>query len=337
MSKKIIVVIILASLVLIAVSFFSGWTIRDRFFAKSYKASPLRLSGFNFTKPLLMCDTNPERKLPELKTLETGLNNFINAQEEAKNVDTVSVYFQDLKTDGRIDINKDEKFSPASLTKVPIMIAILKAAETNPDFLSKQIQYVGKDEFNSGQEIQPKESAKPGEYYTVENLIEKMIKYSDNNSFRYLETLISSAELKSFFSDLQVPFPINSNKPEEFNSMTTKDISYFFRVLYNATYLKDDLSEAALDILSQTDYKNGIVAGVPKDIKVSHKFGLESFTDFSGKIQNRELGDCGIVYHPTHPYMLCIMTKTSSSIQSTESVIKNISSMVYNQVDNYSK
>ena len=329
-------VLVLASLILISASFFIGWTIRDQFSAKTYRVSPLRLSGFNFTKPLLMCDTNSERKLPELKPLEDNLNNFIATQKTTKNVDTVSVYFQDLKTDGRIDINADEKFHPASLTKVPIMIAILKMAEANPDFLSKYIKYSGTN-FNNGQEIMPKEYAETGRTYTVENLMGKMIMYSDNNSLQALLNLISEPELKSFFNTLQVTFPVNSNKPDEFNSMTTKDVSYFFRILYNATYLENNLSDMALEMLSQTDYKDGIVAGVPDDIKVSHKFGLQTFTDFQGKVQYRELNDCGIVYHPTHPYMLCTMTKTSSSIQSAENVIKNISSLVYKQVDSYSK
>ena len=335
LNRKIILVSV--AIPIIAASFYSGWIVRDKFFTKTYKTSPLRISGFSFTSPLLMCDTNPERKLPELKSLENNLNNFITAQKTAKNVDAVSVYFQDLKTDGRIDINKDEKFAPASLTKVPIMIAIFKLAEKNPDFLFGKVTYLAKNNFNNGQEIQPKEFVKQGEAYTVEDLIEKMIKYSDNGSFQLLNNLISESELKSFFGDLHVPFPINSNNPTEFNSMTTKDVSYFFRVLYNATYLKDNLSDTALEILSQTDYHNGIVAGVPKDVKVSHKFGLETFTDFSGKAENRELNDCGIVYHPVHPYIICVMTKTSSSLQTTENVIKNISSMVYNQVDNYSK
>jgi beta-lactamase class A len=337
MTTKKIVILSSTSALLVIISFFCGWVIRDRFFAKTYKASPLRVSGSEFTKPLLMCDTNPERKLPELKSLESDLNNFIVSQEAKKDVDSVSVYFQDLITDGRIDINKNEKFSPASLTKVPIMIAILKMTEADPDLLFGEVKYSGKINFNNGQEIQPKEYAKSGETYTVENLLEKMIKYSDNSSFQLLNNLISESQLKSFFNDLQVPFPINSNKPEEFNSMTTKDVSYFFRILYNATYLKNDLSNTALKILSQTDYKNGIVAGIPDNVKIAHKFGLETFTNFAGKTQNRELNDCGIVYHPTHPYMLCIMTKTSSSIQTTEGIIKNISSMIYNRVNNYSQ
>ncbi|MFI5205847.1 MAG: serine hydrolase, partial [Candidatus Paceibacterales bacterium] len=160
--KKFIIMFALVAflvLIAIAVSFWCGWIIRDRFFPKPpYVPTILRLSHYTFTKPLLICDTKPERALPELKSLESNLNRFIKVQEAAKNVDTVSVYFQDFKTDGRIDINKDETFDPASLTKIPIMIAILKLSETSPDFLSKQIKYVGKDDFNIGQEIQPKEA-----------------------------------------------------------------------------------------------------------------------------------------------------------------------------------
>lgn len=329
-------IFIITPLVLISLGFLIGYITGDKIFIKTYRTSSLREQGFNFTKPLLMCDISSERKLPELKPLENDLNNFINTQKKEKGVDSISVYFQDFKTDGRIDINDNEKFHPASLTKVPIMIAILKMAETNPDLLFKYVKYSGKD-LNSGQEIKPKEFAESGKTYTVKDLVEKMIMYSDNNSLEALLGLINEQELKSFFNTLQVTFPVNSSNPEEFDSMTTKDVSYFFRVLYNATYLRDDLSETALEILSQTDYKNGIVKGVPDGVKVSHKYGLQTFTDLKGTVLYREFNDCGIIYHSTHPYMLCIMTKTSSSIQKTEDIIKNISSMVYNQVDNYSK
>jgi formylmethanofuran dehydrogenase subunit D len=62
--------------------------------------------------------------------------------------------------------------------------------------------------------------------------------------------------------------------------------------------------------MSHSYFKIGIVAGVPKDIKVSNKFGEQIIFDKNSKeIIRVELHDCGIVYVPKNPYILCIMTK----------------------------
>lgn len=336
MNKKIIL-ICTGVTILIGCSFWAGWYYRNtQSTSKTCKSNPLRLSGFAFTKPLLVCDTNAEKN-KDFLPLKTSLEKVIDEQKKIGNISTASVYFQDFGNDGRININPDDKFHPASLTKVSLMTAILKKVEADPTLLTAEIQYLGKKDYNAGQEIKPKEFAKSDQFYSLQELLDMMIKYSDNNSFQLLLSLLGNDNLGNFFHELRVPFPIESTNPDEFNSMTTRDISYFFKILYNATYLKDNMSDTALEMLSQTDFNNGIVAGVPQDIKVSHKFGLQTFKDFRGNVLYRELNDCGIIYHATNPYLLCIMTKTSTGIDKAEQAIKDISSTVYSQITNYSK
>jgi len=315
-------------LIILFLGFMSGWYVKGRFTHYTCKSSPLRVANFKFVKPLLVCDTNPNKPDPGLQSLRTKLNNLIEEEKKANKLSAVSVYLQDFKTDSRIDINSDEKFDSASMGKVSIMIAFYRLAESNYSILSQPIKYSsGRDE-NSGQEIKPNDYAKIGETYTVEQLIEKMIKYSDNNSMYILLSITDPSKLQELYQDLQVPAQVNLQKPEGLDFITTKDISYFFRVLYNSTYLTNDLSEKALEILTETDYKNGLVAGVPEGTTVAHKFGLTSLS-YSGNIVERGLHDCGIIYHPNNPYLLCIMTKSSSSISDIESAIKDISTLVY--------
>lgn len=325
-------------MVLIAAGFFAGYEIRDKFFTKpAYRPAQMRLTGYNFVKPLLLCDSNTERILPELKPLQISLNNFINDQETAKNVDAVSIYFQDLKTGGIVDINPDEKFIPASTGKVPMMMDFLRIAESDPSILNQTVTCNDATDYNVNQEMKPKYFVKYGQTYTVENLVEKMIENSDNNALYQLINFIDPETLNQLYADLHVPLLTPDNYTQTTDFMTTKDNSYFFRVLYNGTYLDNELSDKALDILSQSDYKNGIVAGVPNNISVAHKFGLYT-TKNNGVVVKRELHDCGIVYQPKDNYLLCVMTKSSADkISSIENVIKNISSIVYNQVDSYSK
>lgn len=315
-------------LILIFLAFMIGWFVRERTFeGEKCTSLALRATGFKFIKPLLICDTNPEKDQAELKPLEKELQDLIEKEEEANNINDASVYFQDFKTDGRVNINKDEKFDSASIGKVATMIVFYKLAESIPSLLSGKVKYEGV-EMNSGQEIQPKDYAKLGEIYTVDELIEKMIKYSDNNSLALLRSLVDVSKIKLIYKDLQIPIEFEAQDPEQFDWATTRDISYFFRVLYNSTFLRTDLSEKALGLLAETDYKNGLMAGVPDGIDVAHKFGLRTM-EYQGTVVERELHDCGIIYHPKNPYLLCIMTKSSSGIPKIENTIKNISAAVY--------
>jgi hypothetical protein len=72
------------------------------------------------------------------------------------------------------------------------------------------------------------------------------------------------------------------------------------------------------------------VAGVPPEIVVSHKFGERHF---EGDVEIEQLHDCGIVYKPNHPYMLCIMTR-GHDVRTLAPVIAQISKMVYSHVGN---
>ena len=51
----------------------------------------------------------------------------------------IAVYFRDLHDGPWFGINEDKEFDPASMMKVPVMIAWLKRAETNPIVLNETV------------------------------------------------------------------------------------------------------------------------------------------------------------------------------------------------------
>jgi beta-lactamase class A len=101
---------------------------------------------------------------------------------------------------------------------------------------------------------------------------------------------------------------------------------FFIRVLYNASYLSREMSEKALDYLLASDYKDGLVAGLPPGTQVAHKFGEYEREDMN------QLHDCGIVYYPRHPYILSVMTRGSDK-QMMADTIAEISRLIYEEVD----
>ena len=102
-------------------------------------------------------------------------------------------------------------------------------------------------------------------------------------------------------------------------------------MLYNGTYLTKEMSEKALELLSKVDFTGGIRSGLPSDMVVAQKFGERDISTTSGVARAgdiKELHDCGIVYFPDHPYLLCVMT-SGNNFDKLSSVLKDVSNVVY--------
>ena len=278
--------------------------------------------NYKFISPLLECNSNALNN--NFSSLKNQVQDIINQQINFKNISFASIYFRDLNNGPWFGINEKEYFTPASLVKVPILITYYKIAEQNPEIFKQTI--TNKKDSNIGssiQNIKPSEVLTPNLDYTIEDLINRMIIYSDNDAYNDLVNNINSDEIIKTYRDLDVDISKAFTNPNG-NILTVKDYASFFRILYNASYLNKDMSEKALNLLSQTEYKQGLVAGVPQNIMVSHKFGERIYSD-TNEVQ---LHDCGIVYLPKKPYLLCVMTRGQDLDKSTKA-IKSISQKVF--------
>jgi beta-lactamase class A len=279
---------------------------------------------YKFISPLLAYDNNVI--LNEDANLQDKIDSIIDSYKEEKGLESASVYIRNSGTGKWVGINEDQKYNPASMLKVVIMIAYFKESETDSKLLSQTYAYDGEGNsipFEAPSVLKVKQS------YTVEELINRMIIDSDNGAMTVLLNNIQPQVLNEVYSDLGLQSPGDSSGDYV---ISAKSYSLFFRILYNATYLNRDLSEKALGILSQATYKEALVAGVPSDIKVAHKFGEHVNGDpTNGVINSIELGDCGFVYPNTNPYFICVMTK-GKNLQNLNALIKDISQAVYQEV-----
>lgn len=323
LSKRKIILWSLALLAAFAAGGFSGWLLAN---LKSVPLPPVRQGGYGFVNPLLVCSRDTPSQYDE--AMNHVLQTAVAREVSAGDINTASVYYRNFTSNSWTSLNDGEKYYPASLGKVPLMIAYfaLEEADNNP-VLEKQLFYAGSQDANAQQEIKPVNPILPGHAYSVGALINTMIKDSDNNATELLFANIDTDYIKSVFADLNVPYLAPNMPPENF--MTVSDFAFFFRVLYNGTYISHVDSEKALQILSESTFDKGLAAGVPSGTKVAHKFGLVSVAPDGKDVASRELHDCGIVYAGESPYLLCVMTKSSGSLQNTESAIASISSAVY--------
>ncbi len=278
-------------------------------------------NSFKFTSPILDCENVNNGN--DIVVSTEKVSDKIKELKNKYGVGAVSLYFRDLNNGPWVGVGENEVFSPASLLKIPVVMGLLKYAETNPEILNKEIQITESDiEKDSIQNIIFPNVLKKDTKYTLEQIVESVIKNSDNAGIPIILNNVSPEYIGNVFYSTGVPYKDLSNEV----NLNVKDYSGFFRVLYNSSYLNREMSEKLLKMLSENEYVNGLVAGVPKDVVVAHKFGERRIDDIN------QLHDCGIVYHKSNPYIICIMTR-GSNFSNLESVIKDLSSYIYQEVD----
>lgn len=226
------------------------------------------------------------------------------------------IYFEDLNTGASIGINEKEKFVPQSLFKVPLMVSVLKKVQNGELFLNTTV-YLSKSDLNSESGTLFQKGM--GYPVTIKELLESMIRESDNTAMNVLST--------RFVNDtdyLEVTAIMGLPRPEKnIITVSPKEYSNIFRSLYYSNYLRRPFSEIALSIMTETSSFNQLPAGIPPNVKISHKFG-----------ENSKVGyyhDCGIIYLPEKNYILCVMSKGGTK-KEADLVISNVSKIVYEYV-----
>lgn len=300
--------------------------------AEQVKPSRQNKNPYTYINPLLGYDLPSNvKEFNEYLPLRNDIQNAV-SQKNNPQLQSYSVYFRDLTLGRWVGVNENTGYAPASMMKVAIMIAYFKEAETNSSVLQKTLVYSSStaDEIN-GVPLETPSSLQVGKSYTVEQLIEAMIVSSDNGAKNALLNNINQPDLDEIYTDLGLPNPDNNNN----YTISAKQYSLLLRVLYNATYLSRANSEEVLKIMSQAEYSQGLVAGLPKGTVAAQKFG-ENVDISNPERPVISLSNCGVIYHPTHPYLLCVMTK-GTDLQVLQSTISNISGVAWREVNSYAQ
>ena len=323
-SRGVAQIILLCLAIGVALGFLLGYFTKKTPINTTYAVRE-KTNEFKFIKPLLVVENTNTAPSPQYQSLYDTIQNYI--KTHSSTVDKTSIYLINYGQDGgRFSINSNDQYYPSSLMKVVVMISYFKKTETDPNILNTQLVYqssiqqvLQENAFNSPTTLEV------GKSYSVSELIDNMITNSDNGAMNLLIDSLGYDKLNTIYADLGLPAPsANGNE----YTISVSDYSLFFRILYNATYLTPEMSEKALSILSKATFTDGLVAGLPQNTLVAHKFGEHVFSTDGNSIDSVELHDCGMVYAPNHPYFLCIMTH-GNSLNDLKGVISDISKMVY--------
>lgn len=293
-------------------SLYYNWTVDDVKIIKS--------SSYTLTSPLLDIEL-PQGLMVNQEPIPFKhiVEDYIDEQTDGKFVTKVALYYRNLQDGPWFGVSEDYKFHPASLLKIPVMIAWLKKAERDPSILNRRLLYDGVMDTTKNQNFRPDEFIKAGQSYTIEDLLRYMLSFSDNNAYDVLVNNLKSGEIVDVLAGMGVP---NEMQQGEY-TVSVHGFSGYFRGLYNATYLNREMSEKAIKMLCYADFPNGILSGVPKGTVVASKFGEQVRGD------EKYLHEFGIVYHPVcGPYIIGIMTKGSDFAKQMK-VLSGISKLVY--------
>ncbi len=262
---------------------------------------------------------------------ETDLQATIKAAIKSGDIDTAAVFFRDLRDGPIFDVNGEANFAPASLLKLPVVLAYMSLAEENPEILEEKLTYSaeGIQELTQISQIEkPVSRLVEGESYTVEKLLEESIEQSDNLAYYVLVYHLNNDVENGTYKILRTFQELGIVDPRNIADevVSTRNYSALFRILYNASYISTENSDKVLSWLARSAYTKGIVAGVPAGVEVSHKFGERALADGT-----KQLHDCGIVYYTDNPYVLCVMT-TGTDWDKLTHTIATISQMTYDEV-----
>ncbi len=328
---------IVISIVFISIStglgYFLGSNKNEKAKTDSIQSSKINASGsVGLVNPMLPCVEQMKLNMKEIKSFRPALDTYLDKIHKQYPEIHISYYFRDLNNGLWIGVEEKELFSPASLMKIPVMIAVLKRTEAEPLFMDNKIQYdttlldkIDEDEGNGFKKNHE-------EWYSIDQLITQMITYSDNKATLMLMQAVGMDEVIKVSNDLNLDIKNDLNINSNF--MKVKAYAAIFRILYNGTYLNRGNSEKALTYLSKSEFSKGIRAAVPSNILVAHKYGTRDEFDAKGNSFNIQLHHFGIVYHKQKPFLIGIMTRGGKK-EIREKIIHDLSKLTYDEVESF--
>ncbi len=237
---------------------------------------------------------------------------------ESEGSDKISIYFEFLNTGANVQINNELRFYPASLVKLPSALVTMKKIERGEWNMDSRLVLFEEDKDPRYGDLykQP-----VGTSFSMRELLEALLKNSDNTAHRMLMRNLSGDELQELKDAIGL-----DDLFDEKQEVSAKEYSRLFRALYNSSFLRRSGSQQILEWLSQTRFKDSLDAGVSNQIVFPHKIGDDD-------VEKNYL-DSGIVYVPNRPYLITVMVKELDEAKAQQ-IMKKASEAAYKYVDSY--
>lgn len=276
------------------IAFVSVWlALGSVFFAWHERARDLH---FENPYPLIDISRNfipQEHFLTTIQPLREAISALVVALESEGF--TVSVYLEYLNTGANISVNPQTRIFPASLTKLPLALAVMKKIERGEWRYTNELVLFEEDKNHDSGDPTNLIAAYPvGTRFTIESLLHALLVHSDNTAYLILRRNLHDDEINRVFVDLGL-----EDLFTEDGRMSAKEYSRIFRALYVSSFLKREYSQQILAWLDESTFARFLARDLPADIPFPHKYGEN--------LEFNVYSDSGIVYLPNRPYLLTVM------------------------------
>lgn len=255
----------------------------------------------------------------------------------ASGAETVAVAYYDLATGHELLINPDANFHAASTMKVPVMMELYRQAAAGKLSLNQRIGI--KNDFasivdGSHYSLTPESDSEQmlykrvGEKETIRELLRLMITVSSNLATNILIERVTPERVMDLMreigaNNIRVRRGVEDGKAFEKgwnNTTTARDLMIILRRIAERRAVSPKASDEMIKVMLDQKFNEGIPAGLPKEVRVSHKTG--SIT----KVNH----DAAIVYAPGRkPYVLVVLERGIEDEKRAHKLIADISRVVY--------
>lgn len=244
--------------------------------------------------------------VPDYKPLQEQVAAYL-----ARQSGTYGLFFIDLNSGREFGYNALTPFHAASTFKLPMNLYLYREVSRGNLNLEERLTFLNRHR-EGGTGILQNNS--PGEAYSIAQLADYSIIYSDNVATNILLDRLAKNNVKDFMRSLGGQVVDN-----ERNITCPYDLALYMRKAL--TFSRQPEGKLLLNNLFRTELKDRIPAPLPRDIRVANKIGTWPPTN--------SYHDVAFIAHPRRPYILVITSKDTPGYEATLPVIHHISEMVY--------
>ena len=257
------------------------------------------------------------------KTIEIGQSGHFNINDQ-KAQSAIKLFNQEIKpiaglygflvirlNDGSsYGVSDTEKFQGASLLKLPLLALLYKESEDGKINLDTRYILKNSDKVTGSG---PLDNAKAGTVYTYRQLAELMAKDSDRTAYKIIKNILGDTTFNNFLETEGM-----TNTSITSGDTTPRDMGIILQNLNNGGIVNDKDKTEIFGFLTNTIYENWITAGVPKGVRVVHKFGEDVGV----------MTDAGIIF-AKNPYIIVVMSNGITK-SDADKVFPAVSKDIYN-------
>lgn len=279
-----------------------------------------RMKNYDDIKPLLYTEQACES--PRYASIKGSVKQYIDEVKSIGAITEAGFYLRDFEESEWTECNGLTPFEPGSLMKVPLLMTYLRMAEKDPTLMSKKYAVPPGTRAPGHVVYPPAKSMEPGKLYSVAQLLDLAIRYSDNMAVSALLKHVDLSQFHRTYTDLGLP---DFSEKTSSYPISAKDYSVFMKALYNSTYLSLDDSELAVSLMMSSEFDKGLKAGLPAGTRIAHKFG-ESYDG-----RDWQLHETALIYLGSDAYLLTVMSK-GPHMEALPGVLASISQLVYQEM-----